>query len=132
MSDLKYPGFQSSDIISALGTAFSKFSEQEKQAQIKKTKGLFQFDIKNAKGEVACWTIDLKKTGTVTKGPPPAGTKPDVILSISDADFVKLATGKENGQKLFMGGKLKAKGNIMLATKLDGVLKAAAPPKAKM
>ncbi len=28
-----------------------------------------------------------------------------------------------NGQKAFMTGKLKTKGNMMLATKLDGVLK---------
>jgi 3-hydroxyacyl-CoA dehydrogenase/3a,7a,12a-trihydroxy-5b-cholest-24-enoyl-CoA hydratase len=46
---------------------------------------------------------------------------------------VDLANGKLNGQKAFMSGKLKLKGNMMLATRLDTVLKAAkasAPPPA--
>lgn len=50
--------------------------------------------------------------------------KADVTINLSDDTFIDLADGKVNGQKAFMSGKLKVKGNIMLATKLDGVLKA--------
>ena len=35
-------------------------------------------------------------------------------------DFIRVQL---NGQKAFMSGKLKTKGNMMFATKLDGVLK---------
>lgn len=41
--------------------------------------------------------------------------------------FLGLADGKVNAQKAFMTGQLKVKGNVMLATKLDNVLKAAKP-----
>lgn len=48
-----------------------------------------------------------------------------VTLSLSDADFASLVAGKANAQRLFMGGKLKIKGNIMKATKMEPVLKKA-------
>lgn len=79
--------------------------------------------MKPAKGDEKTWTIDLKKKGEVTQGP--AKPKADVTISLSDETFQSLADGKLNGQKAFMSGKLKVKGNIMLATKLDTVLKSA-------
>jgi putative sterol carrier protein len=51
-------------------------------------------------------------------------------LNLADETFVDLAAGKINGQKAFMAGKLKIKGNMMLSTKLDIVLKAV--PKSKL
>ncbi|KAF8659044.1 hypothetical protein AX16_001917 [Volvariella volvacea WC 439] len=121
MSDIKVPGFKASDLISSLDASFSKLSDQEKQAQIKKTNGIFELQVSNDKKETATWTIDLKKTGTVYKGS--AKPKADVTIILSDDTLAELASGKLNGQKAFMTGKLKTKGNIMLATKLDGVLK---------
>lgn len=48
-----------------------------------------------------------------------------VTLVLSDADFAKLMSGKANAQKLFMSGKLKIKGDVMKATKMEPVLKKA-------
>ena len=46
-----------------------------------------------------------------------------ITIILADDTFTQLAEGKLDGQKAFMTGKLKTKGNMMLATKLDGVLK---------
>jgi putative sterol carrier protein len=80
-------------------------SDAEKQAQIKKAKALFQFDITNGEGKSQTWWIDLKQKGDVGKGKPPG--KSDVTIVIKDADFMDLASGKLNGQKAYMQGKLK-------------------------
>ena len=91
--------------------------------------GIFEFRVKNAAGKEASWTIDLKKTGTVKKGEAKSlGLKPDVTIILSDETFVEIADGKTTGQKAFMTGALKTKGNMMLATKLDGVLKVRKTP----
>jgi len=50
---------------------------------------------------------------------------------LPDDTFADLSDGKLDGQKAFMTGKLKTKGNMMLATKLGPVL-ATARPKAKL
>ncbi|EAU85574.2 hypothetical protein CC1G_06287 [Coprinopsis cinerea okayama7 len=123
MSDVKVPGFQASELIAGLQTAFGKYSDTEKQAEIKKNNGIFELQVTNDKKETATWTIDLKKTGTVYKGK--AQPKADVTIILSDATLMELASGKLNGQKAYMTGKLKTRGNMMLATKLDGVLKGA-------
>lgn len=44
---------------------------------------------------------------------------------LSDEDFSKLISGKANAQRLFMAGKLKVKGDVMKATKMEPILKRA-------
>ena len=68
----------------------------------------------NKQGTVQQWTLDLKKDGTLTVGP--AASKADIVIAVADGDFISLASGKLNGQKAFMTGKIKIKGNMMLAT----------------
>ncbi|KAJ6607381.1 sterol-binding-like protein [Mycena sp. CBHHK59/15] len=120
MSDLKADGFKASELIAGINEQFSALSDTEKAAQIKKTNGIFELQVSNEAKE---------KTGTVYKGS--AKPKADVTIILSDDTLTDLASGKLNGQKAFMTGKLKTKGNMMLATKLDGVLKMS-KPKAKL
>jgi putative sterol carrier protein len=44
---------------------------------------------------------------------------------LSDENFGKLVSGKANAQKLFMSGKLKVRGDVSKATKMEPILKKA-------
>ena len=82
--------------------------------------GIFLFNITGGPGgDKASWTVDAKTPGgSVSAG---AGAKPDCTLTISDADFVAMATGKLTGMAAFMGGKLKISGNMALAQKFSAL-----------
>ncbi|KAG0729804.1 Non-specific lipid-transfer protein [Chionoecetes opilio] len=58
--------------------------------------------------------------------------KPDVTITMSDGDLVDLMEGKLNAQKAFFQGKLKIKGNMGLAMKLQEFQKQAGQLKAKL
>ena len=50
-----------------------------------------------------------------------------MTVVVNDEDFLQIAGGKLNPQKGFMAGKIKIKGNMALASKLQQVLKLASP-----
>ncbi|KAI0908169.1 SCP2 sterol-binding domain-containing protein [Ustulina deusta] len=117
-ANAKFPASAAFDVIdSALNT-----SEADRKDAIKQGNGVYAFILKNKAGETESWHIDLKEKGTVGTG---AGSKPNVTLSLSDEDFGKLVAGQANAQRLFMSGKLKVKGDVMKATKLDPIMKKA-------
>lgn len=58
--------------------------------------GLIVFDVDKEK-----WTLDLRPgKGSVTKGPPAKEEKPDLTLTISDDNFLKLTSGKLGPQQV--------------------------------
>ncbi|CAO3700792.1 hypothetical protein G6F70_002175 [Rhizopus microsporus] len=130
MSDIKTPGFQSSEVFATLKSSLESLPADKKAQLLKQVKGIFEFVIENNDKKKETFTIDLKKDGTVVKGQ--GATKADAIITIKDGDFVDLASGKLNGQKAFTSGKLKIKGQMMLATKLDTVFKQLAGNKSKL
>ncbi|GMF71240.1 unnamed protein product [Aspergillus oryzae] len=116
---LKNDAFPSSAAFDAINAALQSDAAERKEA-VDKAKAIVAFNLKNDKGQEESWYLDLKEKGEVGKGAPSG-----VTLSLSDSDFASLVSGKANAQRLFMGGKLKIKGNIMKATKMEPVLKKA-------
>ena len=83
---------------------------------------VFQLIISDG-GDAGKLTLDLKNgAGSATVG---ETDKADVTITMADADIVAMSEGKLDGMQAFMGGKLKIKGNMMLAQKLGGILEAA-------
>jgi putative sterol carrier protein len=78
--------------------------------------GIFHFIVSGKS-----WTLDAKNgSGSVKQGEP---AQADCTITMAEPDFISLMTGKANGQNLFMQGKLKIKGNMGLAMKLDKIPK---------
>ena len=100
---------------------FEEFSQRISQRPdlVAKVKGVFLWNVTKAGKTAAQWTVDLRNgAGGVNAGPPQRG-KADCTITVEDDDLLSIAAGKANPQQLFMKGKLKVKGNIMLTTKLD-------------
>ncbi|KAL9981777.1 hypothetical protein ACROYT_G010524 [Oculina patagonica] len=90
---------------------------------VKKVKGIFEWNVTKGGKTAGQWTVDLKSgAGSVSVGPCKKD-KPDCTITVEDDDLASIATGKSNPQQLFMKGKLKVKGNIMLTTKLAQLFK---------
>ena len=66
--------------------------------------------------------MDIKNApGSAGKGAPSADA--DVNMILSAENFVKMFAGKLNPTQAFMSGKLKIKGNLGKAMKLEKVMK---------
>ena len=63
----------------------------------------YLLDVKNGKGAVTTGKAD----------------KADCTLELTDSDFVGMATGQLNAQKLYFAGKMKISGNVMASQKLE-------------
>ena len=59
--------------------------------------------------------------GSAGSGAPPGGDT-QCTMSMEAGDFVKMFKGQLNPTQAFMGGKLKIKGDMMLAMKLEKLM----------
>ncbi|KAF2483510.1 SCP2 sterol-binding domain-containing protein [Neohortaea acidophila] len=121
---LKDDAFPSSAAFDMISSALSS-DEAERKDAVRKGGAIFAFTLKNDQKAESSWYIDLKESGEVGKGQAPEGKKANVVLTLKDEDFGKLISGKSNAQNLFLTGKLKIRGDVMKATKMEPILKKA-------
>ena len=77
---------------------FAAMSGRVNADTVKKVKGVFQFDIMEGKKVVKTWTADLKNgDGALFEGKPEA--RADVIMQVTDENFVKIASGQMDPQE---------------------------------
>lgn len=86
---------------------------------VKSTQGIYQFDLSGE--HTGVWFLDLKTgSGSVGQGEPPA--RADVVMKMDSSDFSKMFSGKLKPTMAFMSGKLKIKGDMTLAIKLEKLM----------
>ena len=79
----------------------------------------YQFNITGDDAQV--WSVAIANDDlTVSEG---AAEKANIELTMAAADFLALLAGQLNGQMAFLTGKLKIKGDMTLAMKLQSVFK---------
>nr|XP_035965119.1 hydroxysteroid dehydrogenase-like protein 2 [Halichoerus grypus] len=86
---------------------------------VKATQAIYQFELSGEDG--GTWFLDLKsKGGNVGHGEP--SDQADVVMTMSTDDFIKMFSGKLKPTMAFMSGKLKIKGNMTLAIRLEKLM----------
>lgn len=86
---------------------------------VEKTKAVYQFEVKG--NEEGVWFINLK-TGGGACGRGESPETPDVTFIMDGNDFFKMFTGKLKPAAAFMTGKLKLKGDMGKAMKLEKLM----------
>jgi putative sterol carrier protein len=96
-------------------TAKEFFDNLETRADASKTAGMtnsYLFDIDGA----GKWTVNVDDgTINVTEG----GEDADAVISASEETFEKIVSGEQNATSAYMTGKLKVKGDMGAAMKLQ-------------
>ncbi|MDW7738616.1 MAG: SCP2 sterol-binding domain-containing protein [Bacillota bacterium] len=105
------------DLKEILGNLTTKI-EAADPAKMKGVSAVYQFDLTGDCGGVFHVAVDDGKPTVVEA----AHDNPNITISMAAEDFNNMLDGKLNATSAFMAGKLKVKGDMSLAMKLQSLL----------
>ncbi|MBV9214497.1 MAG: SCP2 sterol-binding domain-containing protein [Actinobacteria bacterium] len=102
-----------------LSEIFNRMPDQFDPSKAEGVQAVVEWEITERPGGGADrWQLAIRDgTCTCVAG---GEADPDVTFTVGPVDFVKMIAGAESGPKLFVFGKLKIRGNLMLAARVQG------------
>ena len=95
---------------------FRRMPEQFDPERAGDVEAVVEWQITQADGEPDRWQLTIRAGScTCARG---GDAEPDVSYRVAPVDFIKLITGIEHGPKLFVFGRLRIRGNLMLAARM--------------
>ncbi|GAA5822584.1 hypothetical protein JCM5353_005489 [Sporobolomyces roseus] len=121
-----HPNFDSSRVFALISVLLNSPSSPKKQL-VKSMKTVYLFQVTSSQSgseETARWWVDMKKKGVLRLLKPneKAPLKPEVTIYLSDKDLVGLANGSLNPMKLFEAKRVRVRGDIDKAFKVEKIL----------
>ena len=100
-----------------LGEIFRRMPEQFVPERAAGIDAVIEWEITSPDGEADTWQLTIRdgRCTCVRDG----DARPDIAYRIGPVDFLKLIAGVEKGPKLFVFGRLRIRGNVMLAARME-------------
>jgi putative sterol carrier protein len=99
---------------------FEKMASRGHDPDLEQVRGSYRFDIEG----VGSWHVTVDQgTLTVTRGMADA----DCVIHCDESDFLRLASGEQNLVTAALQGRVRIEGNLALAQKLHGFVRATRP-----
>jgi putative sterol carrier protein len=113
-------GLKTTGVEKALGEVFQGMAEAFLPDKAGGQSAVIQYDVTSPDGKLSYQLKVANGTCQVNKGAPDSAR---VTLGLSTPDFLRLITGKLDGQTAFFQGKLKLSGDMMFAQTMQSWFK---------
>jgi putative sterol carrier protein len=108
-----------------LGGVFTRWPDELDAEKARGVDAVLEWQLSRADGRVDRWQIEIHDGACSAARDGDAD--PDVTFRIGDVDFMKLVAGVEGGPRLFISGRLRVSGNLMLAARVQSLFRAPRP-----